>query len=216
MTDERERGVCGACVKRSRHSLIHPRSHAMDGSLPPTVAGFVKNKMDLFDNERRELPAPTKDWELGYSTFVKDIPGTSFLTVLQFHVNGGKAVVVWRQHDEVSLLRFKEEVTRGFHPLSSAEMDSFRLLPNGLAVNGAVARMHDVMTGKEVDRLVQGGRERILDPGGWDMGKFRNRTPMLVLSLSRSKRVEASTPRPQLSGPVDEDDRDQESRRKIW
>jgi hypothetical protein len=158
----------------------------MDSALPPTVAGWVKDAMDLFDNERRP-GSVVKDWELGYATFTRDLGNNSHLVVLQLHVNGGKEVVVWRQGDEVSLLRFDGGATDGFKPGA----DEFLVMPNGMVVQGAVARMHDVMTGREVNTLIQRNRERILQPKHWSAGKFRRRHSMIVCTLTRDGRLSA-------------------------
>lgn len=193
-SEERERGVCEACMKRSRFATIHPRRSEVDDHLPPTKVGFVKHHMDIVNDDEPEAPPKVEDWRLGYATFVKDIEGTSFLTVLQFHMNGGKAVVIWRSFDQVMCLRFEDEVTRGFKSFEGRPSEDFLLLSNGLCVRGQINRIHDAMTAREVDALIEKSKSDLVNPERWTEGKFRRKIPMLVYSIERSKQLGGKGP----------------------
>lgn len=201
LSDERERGICGACVKRSKFTLMQPKGHAADDVLPPVVVGRVGHYMDIFDNERDLAPAtPVEDWVLGRATFTKDIQGTSFLVVLQFHMNGGKPVVMWRQGGEVSCLRFEGDVTEGFKPFSPADAREIRVMSNGLVVSGQVQHA-DAVTGQEMVNLLDRSHDVLSNPDSWGPGKFR-KSPVIVVSLPLSGKVTDERPvRPAITGP---------------
>jgi hypothetical protein len=115
-------------------------------------------------------------------------------------MNGGKAVVVWRNNDDVMFLRFEDRVTDGFKSLEGKSPDSFLLVPNGLCVQGQVNAVHDAMTAREVETLIDQNRDRLQDPDNWGEGRFRRKIPMLVLTVRRSGRLVAPE-RPALEGP---------------
>lgn len=177
---EYERKRCKNCAANSVRALTHDRIKKAE------IFDMEGGGPSIFDLEKpAKIEEPRREFESGWSSFVRDDGDTTALNLMQLWVDNLPILVV-RFGNELNLIRFKEIPTAGYKEIPEKAGDQYLLLSNGPLIRSDRRELGPSV--REVTGMARSSLPQVKDPQFWLPGDFRKKR-VLILTLTRGDTV---------------------------